>query len=193
MKHAPQHKGPIGSVPDSADQKDHHDIEVCPQFSSPVSAQGDVDICPQEPGEGHMPPVPEIRDGVCFVGGVKILGQFNVEQAADADRHVAVTAEIKKDLEGIGDGDNDSLQRTQSFNGVKAEIDSCGEGICDNHLFEQPQGKDIESLRKVFRIDPAIFRISKLRRHFAVQNDRSCNQLGKEGDEQRIFIKGVLL
>ncbi len=98
-------------MPDTADEVDDHNVYISPDPAPAVSAQRDIDIGFQKTGQRHMPSVPEFGDGQRFIGRVKVLRQRDIEHAADADRHVAVAAEIKIELEGIAQGYQKSFQR----------------------------------------------------------------------------------
>ncbi len=58
-----------------------------------------------------MPSVPEVRDGIRFIGRVEVLRQIDIEHGADADCHVAVAAEIKVKLEHIAERYQKGFQR----------------------------------------------------------------------------------
>ena len=90
-----------------------------------------------------MPSFPEFDDGARFVGRVKVLWQCDIEQAADANRHIAVSAEIEVELECKSEGNDKCFQTIQGRQGGKAIIDSSSEGIGKDYFFEQAKGKDV--------------------------------------------------
>ena len=66
-----------------------------------VAVKRNVDILGEETSQCFMPAIPEFRNGNCFVGGVKIDRQIDVHHFAKADSHIAITAEVKINLNGI--------------------------------------------------------------------------------------------
>ena len=102
VKKSPQNKGPVGTMPQTAAQKYDHDVQVGSQDTSAAAAQRDVYVSGEEPCQCFVPAVPKFRNGQCFVGGIKINGQIDVHHGTDADGHIAVSAEVKINLDGVG-------------------------------------------------------------------------------------------
>ena len=50
-----------------------------------------------------MPSSPEILNTDCFIGRIEVDRQFDIEQQCGTDRHIGITAEVKVELEGIGE------------------------------------------------------------------------------------------
>ena len=44
MKNAPDHKGPIGPMPDAGNKEGDEEIAICEKRSAPVSPQWDVNV-----------------------------------------------------------------------------------------------------------------------------------------------------
>ena len=98
-------------MPDAADKKNDHYINISSDPAFPVSAKGKIDIGSQKTGKGHMPSVPEICDGHSLIRRVKVSGQFYIEHITDTDGHIAVSAEIKVQLKHIAQRNDKSFQR----------------------------------------------------------------------------------
>ena len=101
MPQAPQHKGPVGPMPKACGEKDDEFIEIGAGRSLPVAPQWDVQIVPEPGAEGDVPPPPELLDGLGGIGQVEVLQKPEAEHPAQADGHVAVTAEVEIDLQGV--------------------------------------------------------------------------------------------
>ena len=134
-----------------------------------------------------MPPLPEFADVQALVGRIEVDRDFDVEHQAHARRHVAVAGKIEIELEGVADGDEPRLRRVERLRAGEARFHRDGERIRDDDLFHQAACKGVQAGRKVVKIEMAVLRVRKLRHDFAVQHDRPGDQLGEEGDEQRII------
>lgn len=62
-----------------------------------------------------MPPLPEVDDIKRLVRAVEVDRQDNVEHEADADSHIAVAAEVKIELAGVGERSCPSLEKIEAF------------------------------------------------------------------------------
>ena len=87
-----------------------------------------------------MPPAPELLDGPGAVGVVEVFLEVKAKDPAQADGHVAVAAEVKVDLEGVGHcpqpGQPDiQAPRLQAKHGVG----DAGGGVGQQQLFAQAQ------------------------------------------------------
>src|SRR5262245_52192734 len=67
MQPAPDDKGPSSAMPYSAEEHCHHQVDVAPRLTPPIAAERDVEIVPQELGQGHVPAGPEFHDPGCLV------------------------------------------------------------------------------------------------------------------------------
>ena len=146
---APENKGPVRSMPQTACQKDDHDIDVGADPALAVAPQGDINVLGEKTGQGHVPSVPEFGDGQCLVGGVKIQGQVDVKHFSDTDGHVAVAAEVEVDLDGICQHDEKGSDAGELIDGSKAIGHQVAEIIGEQALFRQPKGKEIDTLCQI--------------------------------------------
>ena len=92
-----------------------------------------------------MPSVPEIRNGNCFVRGIKVNRKVYIKHQSDSVCHIAISAEIKINLERKAD-----CQKPAACNGQVAAYqlvcnDSAGVG--KQYLF----GKTDEETKKAFK------------------------------------------
>ncbi len=100
---APGDEGPVGPVPESADQEDDEGVADDLGLRAAAAAQGDVHIVPEPGGEGDVPSAPELGDVAAEVGNVEVLHRPDAEQLARADGHVRVAGEVAVNLYGIKD------------------------------------------------------------------------------------------
>ncbi len=99
----PDHKGPVGAVPDAGAEEDQQAVCRRAQPPLPVPAQGDVEILPEPGGQRHMPAPPEVPQGEGGVGVAEVFRDGEAEHLPQADGHVAVGAEIVVDLQRVAD------------------------------------------------------------------------------------------
>ena len=52
-----------------------------------------------------MPALPKLFDGAGFIGGIEIYRKLDMKHVAQPHSHIAVPAEIKINLERIGEDD----------------------------------------------------------------------------------------
>lgn len=71
--------------------------------------QRKINISSQEPGQRQMPAAPEIHYRKRFIRRVKVHRDLNIEHIPQSGGHITVSAEIKVDLEGIGEHHQDSF------------------------------------------------------------------------------------
>ena len=82
-----------------------------------------------------MPSVPEIGNGFGFVGRIKVERKLHAQHIADSVSHIAVAAEVKINLQGIGNHDKKRAGRVQIGNIRISHIDDSGKVIRQKHLF----------------------------------------------------------
>ena len=121
---------------------------------------------------------------------VEVLAEMEAEHPAEADGHVAVTAEIVVDLHQIRDGADPGGRdvqylRTSAENGVRGGAHRVG----DQDLLAQADGKAPQAGGDLLPVRGA--RID-LMRYIPVPDDGSGDQLGEEGDVQK-DLRVVLL
>ena len=102
MKDTPDDKGIICAMPNSACQIDDHNMQIRAHISFAIAAQRNVNIFCKKTCQRFMPAVPEFSNGEGFIGRVKIDRQINIHHLPDANGHIAIAAEIKINLNGVG-------------------------------------------------------------------------------------------
>ena len=106
MINAPEQEIYSCSVPDTCTQKyDHLIYRLCWNFAFPVPAKRVYTRYSMKPsGQGNMPSSPEITDASTDIRIIKVLFEMESEHPAQTDRHIAVSAEVKINLQHIGNG-----------------------------------------------------------------------------------------
>ena len=99
MINAPEQEGYVGSMPDTDTQKYDKFIDAGTHFAFSVAAKRNIEIFQKPAGQGNMPSSPEFPDAGRTVRIVEILLEMKSEHPSKSDRHIAVAAEIKINLE----------------------------------------------------------------------------------------------
>ena len=184
---APEQEQPARAMPKTADQKDEHQVDAGARHALAAAAEREVDVGRQKTGERDMPSLPELADVQALIRRIEVDRQLDVEHQRNARRHVAIAGEVEIQLEGIADGDEPRFRRVERQRGSKASIHRDGKGIGDDDLFHQAAGEGVKPRREVIEVEAAVFRVGKLGDDFAVQHDRTGDELGEERDKQRVI------
>ena len=181
MDGAPDDEGPLGAVPEAADDHDGHEVEVGAGGAEAVATEGDVEVVAEEGGEGDVPAAPELGDGGGFVGGVEVFDEVEAEEFGEADGHVGVGGEVEVDLEGVsedaGPGDEGGeVAIACSEGGVGDEA----HGIREEDFFGEPEAEAGEAEREFL---DGMLPVPHLMGDDAVADDGAGDEVGEEGDE----------
>ena len=115
-----------------------------------------------------------------------------MKHPGDSPRHVAVTAEVKIELEGIGQHDAERVRRAEGRHIVVSPGYGPAEKFRQNYFFEETHGKHHQSLCHVFRIRPAALFFLQKRDEFPVEQNRPHGYLGKIHGKEQVVQKAVL-
>ncbi|MNN70540.1 hypothetical protein D3C81_1863980 [compost metagenome] len=80
MQQTPDNKGPAGPVPNTADYKSDHQIEIGARNSFSIAPKRDINIILQKSAQSHMPTPPEILYADSFIRRIKVNGQLNIKE-----------------------------------------------------------------------------------------------------------------
>ena len=191
MQQSPKDEGIVRPMPESADEKDDHGIQVGSQLPPSVSTQGKINVGAQETGQGDMPPLPEVRRGKRLIRGVEIDRQIEVEQLSQPYRHIGITGKVKIDLEGISEQPRHQIKGGCIRCTGKNKVCRHAESIRKQHLLGQTQGKHHDAAADIFCIPFFPYGFSHLRDQLLWQHNRPCHQLRKKGDEKGILSQTV--
>src|ERR1043165_6683343 len=99
MKSAPDHKGPLRTMPKAAQEHHHRKIKISASFSVAIAAQRKIQIVPQHAREGDMPAPPEIRDTLGAIGRIEVSREFEAQHSPEPHRHIRIPRKVEVDLE----------------------------------------------------------------------------------------------
>ena len=100
MYAAPGDESPVGTMPESADQKYHKHVPYRFPEGGPRSPQWYIEIIPEPGGKADMPSSPEFRYGTTEVWILEIDEQLDAEEFGDTARNVGIAAEVAIYLDG---------------------------------------------------------------------------------------------
>ena len=183
MPQAPQHKGPVGPMPKACGEKDDEFIEIGAGRPLPVAPQGDVQIVPEPGAERDVPPPPELLDGLGGIGQVEVLQKPEAEHPAQADGHVAVSAEVEVDLQGVAHRSQPGQAEIQlGGRHSKHRVGDLPHGVCQEHLLPQAENKPAQTGQGQFRghLPPV-----DLAGYVVIDDDGTGDKLRKERDVQQ--------
>ena len=140
----PHDEGPLGAVPQAAQQHGHEDVDGGPDPAVPVPAERDVQVIAQPPRQRHVPPPPEVLQRPRRVRAIEVLGEVEPEEQRDTDGDVGVPAEVGVDLRGEAVYGEQDLERTVCRRIPEHRIhDGRGQEARDHDLLEQPPEDEV--------------------------------------------------
>src|ERR1700745_1550343 len=101
MNRAPGHECPTRPVPQSTEEHGDHNVRVPPPGSSPVAAQRNIEVVPQEPRKRDVPSSPKIDNRTRLVGRTEVDRQADAKYQSQSSGHVGITRKIEGNLERI--------------------------------------------------------------------------------------------
>src|SRR6202030_3824783 len=113
VPHSPDHIGPAGAVPETADrhgQDGGNDIAYRP---GAAAAGWNVEIIANEIRQRNVPATPEFAEGGRQIWPSEVFGKQQPEQKRYADRHLGVTGKITEQLKRKSERRTPSLAERQ--------------------------------------------------------------------------------
>ena len=98
MNPSPHHEGPVGAVPEAAEQHGEHQVQVCPGSPPAVSPERDIQIIAQPTAEAHVPAPPKVLQTLGQIRLPEVHHEVKAEQLGAAARDAAVAAEVAVNL-----------------------------------------------------------------------------------------------
>ena len=181
----PEEEGQPGPVPDTADQHGQQQIGVLPHPAVTAAAQGLVQAVMQPAAQGHVPAAPEVHDTRGLVGRGKILRQAQAQHEGGPHGHVRITGKVEIDLEGVAQGPQPGLGRTQGQalgGGVEHGIRRRSQTVGQQHLLGQAQHHQPQAPRQIFGLRH--LQGFQLRAHLLITDQRAGQGIGEAGGEQ---------
>jgi len=130
------------------------DIDIGADGALAAPAEREIEILRQKARQRKVPALPELLDRGGLVGGVEVDRQRDVDHFGHARRHVAVAAEIKIDLEGVAEHDEEEITRRRGVEVGKAPSHAAHKGVGQDQLFEQAEGEELEAAGDVAPVKP---------------------------------------
>ncbi len=134
-----------------------------------------------------MPSFPEIHNVDCLIGRIEVNRNLNAKHLADAPGHIAVTAEIKVQLQGIKNNHQYRIYSPQKRYVIVTIVCPGAKSIRQQHLLGKSQNKKPEPLCHPFPPHALLSHLPKLPQHLIMVDDRAGNQLRKKGHKQSII------
>ena len=182
----PADKRPVRPVPEPREAPDGKEVPNQPPLRAPAAAERNVHIVQEPGGQTHVPPAPEVRDGVRHVGVVEIFGQRKAKQKRQPQRQIGVAREVKIDLQRVTDRARPRIDRRERGRWQRERLLRDGpRGRRQQRLFAKPENQPRHACVQVVRRNGA--RI-QLRRKFAIPAKRPLRRLR---EEERIEKKSV--
>ena len=149
IEQAPAKERPVRTVPDASERPDDKEIADPAQFRDTVAAQGDVNIITEPGTERDMPTPPEFRCTARDIRIIKVLCKAEAEHLPQPDGHIAVTREIKVNLQGIGQHTEPGCRRRERHPRIEDIICHLCDIIRDQDLLAQSIDEAHHASRKI--------------------------------------------
>jgi hypothetical protein len=211
MDEAPDNESITGPVPEPGyehgrNQRNHQQRHerarrrIAPAKSGPARRrpasgqpqhQGVVEVCGQEARQRHVPAQPEIDDARRLERRVEVRRKLDAEKSPESERHVGIAGEVKIELQGEPDRRHPCQKEGRSPSGGRVFIDRRNQRrdvVGENPLLEQAEEQQCQPDGEILLVESAGCG-RKLGHHFAIVDDRTGDELGKEQHERAIFPK----
>src|SRR3954471_12030725 len=138
----PDHEGPIGAVPQSADEKYENEISISLIAAALVAAERDIEIVAQPLRQTDVPAAPKLGNRACNIGQTEIARKCKPKRKPEPDRHVGIAAKIEIYLDRVCGKTEPGFSQ-----GWRGELVEHGLGDpCDlvgnQHLLREPDDED---------------------------------------------------
>ena len=179
----PQHKIPACAVPEARGRPHDKQVKNGAVFPLAVAAQRNIQIFAEPASQRDMPAPPELRNTARRVGEPEIFREFEAKQPPKPDRHQGITAEIKIDLQGIGEDPEPRKRHGQPFIADRRHlIPELADLVRQQDLAPQSEQEYSCSLLKILRCNAAAVEFLV---DIGIFDDRPRDQLRKQADERR--------
>ena len=180
MPQAPDHEGPVGAVPEPAQDHHRHQVDVGADGPAAVPAERDVEIVAQPVRQRDVPASPELGDGPADIGEAEVLQEVEAHHLPQADRHVRVAGEVEVELEHVRDRPRPGERHPHLAAVAEGQVGQGRDRVRQQHLLAQP---DQESRHAVGEHLGGMGAVAELILQVLVAQDRPGDELREEGDE----------
>ena len=184
VEETPGEEGPVGPMPEAAEDHRDHDVAHHLGLRAPVASERDVEVVPQPARQGDVPPAPEVLKVDGGVRPVEVDGELDPQQERKADGDVGVPGEVAVDLNGVAPDAEECVERRVARRGGEDRIDDGrrDEGA-DHDLLEQPPHDEL-GRPGVVDVLPVVA-ATNLREQLATSNDGAGDQVREEREVDR--------
>ena len=186
----PDHKVQSLTMPEAADQKNHHDVAVLPHSSLSGASQRKVDVLDKPIIQADMPAVPELFEVDGKEGIVKVPFHGKTEHCSGPDGHVGIAGKVRIELDGEQHRRSKMIEAVVVARSIK-DIGNCpGEAVRHAGLDKHAPDEQEKAVNQLLLI--RILRRCKLRKKVSRLLDRSGEDGGEKGDKGKESKKAVL-
>lgn len=181
VRGTPQDEGPVGTVPDTADQKRNEQVEQVSAVRYAIAPERNIDVV-HEPGRKRdVPSSPELLERSGKIGPSEIFHQTESHRLGYPYRDEGITSEITVDLKGEKDRCNQDRTSVVFRYVVVDGIDVFGDSVRDAEFHEKAPQDQFGAFDGSGVIE--FFTLEKLGQHVRRPFDRAGDELGKERDK----------
>ena len=175
-------------MPQATDQHRQHEAGSLAEPAVAISAERNVQVVAQPGAQADVPSAPEVAEPDRGVRVAKVVGERETETKGGADGAGRVAGKVEEDLPGEcerpqpGGGERDAVRFGVDHVGDRRE-----QLIRQNRLLEQSHRQQDEAPAHLTGV--GAFRLETLRQELGSADDRTGNQLWKEGHEECVVEK----
>src|SRR3954468_5478724 len=139
---SPNHEGPVGAVPQTANQHGENQIPVRLYLAVTITPERYIEVVPQARTERYVPAAPEVGRVKRLIGRIEVDGNPQAEHVTKTDGHVAVAGEVEIQLEAVPDHREPSAHRGKCLVPRETRVHEEGEGVGEYYFFKQAEHKE---------------------------------------------------
>ena len=183
VQRAPEHEVRPRAVPQSAEHHRQHEVDVRARAAPAVAAERNVEVFLEPCGQADVPALPELADVAGDVRQVEVALELVAERVRAADRHVRIAGKVEVDLQRVGHNRQRHGRRIERQRRREYLIDEHRQVIRQHDLLEHAPREQVQPAPDGGASRAAV--LLELRQEVRRLDDRSRDQLRKEGDVQR--------
>ena len=133
-----------------------------------------------------MPPTPEVGRIQRLVRRVEVLRKAKSQQHRQTNGHVGVSGKIEIELHRIAERRGPARDHRELVGMIKQACDRGCNAVGNDEFFDEAACEEIDADAHHFAGELRV-QVAKLRIDVGVANDRTCNEVGKQGHECRVL------
>src|SRR6266516_1516457 len=174
-------------MPDAGEQHSKEKVELTTERPAARTTERDVNVVLEEIRKCHVPAAPELGEACGLIRRVEIPWEIHSKHFSEADCHVRVAREVEIKLHGECHHHQPRVHSLKLCWLGKACVYQCAYCVREYDLLRESNREEEKAAGKR---SPSGFWFLQLRHHLGVMQDRTSNQMWKEGHEQQIPHKG---